>query len=114
MIGKLLGREVPACGFSIGLDRLVDALEEVTPGAREPRPRRIALLFDPEADPVGDVVAHARALRAQGDVVSIETRTKNLGRRLTELEAHGFTHYGLAARGALPELKPLHGARAAR
>lgn len=111
MVGKLLGRDVPACGFSIGLDRLVDALEEMAPASPEPRARRIALLFDAEADGVADVVTRARSLRQEGDVVSIETKSRNVGRRLTELEAQGFTHYGLA--GA-PELKPLHRSRARR
>jgi len=114
MVGKLLGREVPACGFSIGLDRLVDALAEAAPPRQESGARRrIALLFDAEVDPVGEVVAWARALRGQGDVVSVETKSRNLGRRLTELETQGFTHYGLAGQGRAAELKALHGPRVA-
>ena len=111
MIGKLLGREVPACGFSIGLDRLVDALEQTTPAGPEPGVRRIALLFDAEADGVGDIVTQARSLRRQGAVVSIETKSRNMGRRLAELETQGFTHYGLAGAAAL---KPLHRPRVER
>ena len=114
MVGKLLGREVPACGFSIGLDRLVDALEDATSSRQQSGTRRrIALLFDAEVDPVGDVVAWARTMRGQGDVVSIETKSRNMGRRLTELESQGFTHYGFPGPGRAPELKPLHGPRVA-
>ena len=111
MIGRLLGREVPACGFSIGLDRLVDALPEVRarrPGGR----RRIALLFDPVADGAADVVARARALREHGDLVSLETKGRSSGRRLAELEAQGFTHYAMA--GEPSEPRPLQGPRVAR
>ena len=108
MIGRLLGREVPACGFSIGLDRLVDALPEVAaarPGGR----RRIALLFDATADGAAEVVACARALRERGDVVSLETKGRNMGRRLAELEGQGFTHVAVAGAGGPSELKPLQG-----
>src|SRR6267142_2211754 len=48
MIGKLLGREVPACGFSIGFERLVGILGERGGGAMGAaaagQPRRVALL----------------------------------------------------------------------
>jgi histidyl-tRNA synthetase len=106
MIGKLLGRDVPACGFSIGLDRLVDALPDAA-GTRAPSGiRRIGLLFDPSADPVGDVVVRARDLRHRGDVVSIERKSRNMGRRLAELESQGFTHYGVAGSDTLTPLHP--------
>src|SRR6185503_8464997 len=50
MIGRLLGRDVPACGFSIGFERLITILTERGAAAATPEPvasaRRIALLVD--------------------------------------------------------------------
>src|SRR5262249_58805364 len=45
MVGRLLGNDVPACGFSIGFERVVSILEERAGGGGAPR-ERIAVLFD--------------------------------------------------------------------
>ena len=110
MIGKLLGRDVPACGFSIGFERLVGILGErggstsaLTAGGQA---RRVALLVEEGAD-VGRALTAARALRAAGDHVSVELRRKNVGKQLDDLARHGFdAHATLDAAGA-PVVKAL-------
>lgn len=96
MVGTLLGRDVPACGFSIGFERLIAILTErggATPVAgMAPAARRIALLVEAGAD-LTTALASARALRAQGDWVSLELRRKNVGRQLADLATHGFWGY---------------------
>ncbi len=87
MIGKLLGRDVPATGFSIGFERVVAILSE-RPGRAVPRERRIALLFDPAAEDLARVLRAARQLRAEGHLVSLEPRGR-AGRPATLL-AQGF------------------------
>src|SRR5262245_52629076 len=44
LIGKILGRDVPATGFSIGFERVVSILLE-RQGGREKRQKRVALIF---------------------------------------------------------------------
>ncbi len=47
MVGRFLGRSVPACGFSIGFERLVEILETRDPGASFAAVRpKVALLVD--------------------------------------------------------------------
>ncbi|HSB40976.1 MAG TPA: histidine--tRNA ligase [Methylomirabilota bacterium] len=93
MIGKFMGREVPATGFSIGFERVIAILLERGP-ATEADGARVVLVFD-EAQALGPVLALARDLRDQGKVVLLEARTKRLGRQLQELEARGFRRIGV-------------------
>ena len=87
MIGRLLGRDVPACGFSIGFERLITILTERGAAAAAPETvtssRRIALLVDAGGD-LAAALAAARTLRAQGDLVSLEIRRKNVGKQLDD------------------------------
>lgn len=115
MVGKLLGREVPACGFSIGFERLIAILLErgvgaagaVPPGAP---PRRIALLVEAAGD-LTAALAAARALRAGGDLVSLELKRKNVGRQLTDLATHDFWGYATCEGAGPAVVKPLTGSR---
>jgi histidyl-tRNA synthetase len=116
MVGKLLGRDVPACGFSIGFERLILILSDragaLTTGAAAPTvaPRRLALVVDGQADLSGALAA-ARRLRGEGYLVSVELRRKNFGKQLDDFARHGF--WGLAAPDAsgAVTVKPLTGTR---
>jgi histidyl-tRNA synthetase len=114
MIGKLLGRDVPACGFSIGFERLITILiergEEAAPGGVAPTEpaRRVALLVDSGGD-LTAALATARTLRAGGDLVSLELRRKNLGKQLTDLRSHGFWGYATSEGPGPVTVKPLTG-----
>jgi histidyl-tRNA synthetase len=113
MVGRLLGRDVPACGFSISFERLIAILGErggrsgvAARAAAEPA-RRIALLVDDERD-LPRALQAARALREQGDLVSLELRRKNTRKQLDELTAHGFSDYGVVEAGkSSATVKPL-------
>ena len=87
MIGRFLGRPVPACGFSIGFERIFELLRD-RPAERR---TRLALLFDAENDELGKVMALARELRQDGTAVEVlpARRTKSLRARLAKA---GFTH----------------------
>jgi histidyl-tRNA synthetase len=106
MVGRLLGHDVPACGFSIGFERVVSILEERDGSAGSPR-ERIAFLFDRD-DPMTDVVASAGRLRSGDRVVSLTLKRKNLAKQLDDLAGEGFGSYGVFRPGAAaPEIKPL-------
>jgi histidyl-tRNA synthetase len=114
MVGRLLGRDVPACGFSIGFERLV-ALRgagSVAASPLVPEAPRIALLVDGGAD-LTAALAAARALRAEGNLVSLELRRKNLGKQLDDFTVHGFRAYATVQDGRAV-VKPLTGPRERR
>ena len=95
MIGRFLGAEVPAVGFSIGFERLVDLVElEQTSGAEA-----VALLHDADVDPAVLVALQARLIRA-GARVRLERRPKNVAPLLQQLADAGFARYATVAAGA--------------
>src|SRR4030095_15569562 len=67
MIGRLLNRDVPACGFSIGFERLIGILSDRAQAPSAPpaaaRARRVAFLVEEGGD-LAPALAAARALRA--------------------------------------------------
>jgi histidyl-tRNA synthetase len=89
MIGALLGRPVPATGFSIGFERVVDILSR-RPGGPARATRRVAVLFDDSATGLRGALHGARQLRAQGFLVALERRTRSLGAHRAALEKHGY------------------------
>jgi histidyl-tRNA synthetase len=113
MVGRLLGRDVPACGFSIGFERLIAILGErgarrEAMARRAPAPaRRIALLVDDDSG-LPRALPAARALREQGDLVSLELRRKNTRKQLDDLTTHGFSDFGIMEAGkSSATVKPL-------
>jgi histidyl-tRNA synthetase len=93
MIGRFLGRPVPACGFSIGFERLVEILEERDAAGSFAAARpKVVLLVDEGVADMSPVLTEARTRRAQGAVVIVEPRqAKGAGRRLFQLAKDGFT-----------------------
>ncbi|HKS43577.1 MAG TPA: histidine--tRNA ligase [Amycolatopsis sp.] len=104
LIGRSLGTEVPACGFSIGFERIVD-LVGTTPAGE-----RIAVLYEADV-PVARALAAARRLREQGVVASPVRRSGKFGAQLTRLESWGFTAFLPLVPGQdtdeLPQPRPL-------
>ncbi len=92
MIGRFIGREVPATGFSIGFERVIGILMERGP-VTEADGERVALVFEEPA--LGPVLGLARELREQGKHVLLEIRTKRLGKQLQDLETRGFRRIGV-------------------
>jgi histidyl-tRNA synthetase len=91
LIGRSLGQDVPACGFSIGFERIVDLL------SRELARDAVALLVEGDV-PVADAVAAARELRTGPEgarVVETVRRSGKFGAQLKRLEAAGFTGFVL-------------------
>ena len=87
MVGKFIGQQVPAVGFSIGFERVCGILLEQgyqIPGAKA----KLALLYQPSAD-FAAVLAKAEALRAEYNV-TILPQGKKLGKQLGQLESAGF------------------------
>ena len=92
MIGKISGIDVPAVGFSIGFERIVDLLlseEKITHTEV-----KIALLYD-ESKSLSDVVKTAMSMREIYSVVSIYKQKKKLGKQLQQLDRAGYNGYAI-------------------
>lgn len=105
MVGRLLGQDVPACGFSIGFERVVSILEDKSDQVRSERDR-LVFLFEP-ADPLAEVAAEAGRLRGRDRTVSLTLKRRNLARQLDELAGEGFGSYAVFRPGQSPEVKAL-------
>ena len=94
MIGRFTGQNVPACGFSIGFERLLVILSDL--GFRPPiTTKKIALLVSKKVatSDYASVLARAAALRAQGYTASILPMAHNLGKQIGRLEAAGYSEF---------------------
>ena len=105
MIGRFLGQDVPAVGFSIGFERIVDLLEEGTEDASN----AVVLVHDKDV-PVAELVALKAALVGEGVRVRLEQRTKNLKALLERAGSDGYGAFATVRAGqtrADLEVKPL-------
>ena len=92
MIGKFTGQDTPACGFSIGFERIVMLLLEngyKVPGTREKK----AYLLEKGMHQEGilKVLSLAKADRAAGRQVLIANMKKNKKFQKDQLLAEGYT-----------------------
>ena len=93
MVGKFIGQQVPAVGFSIGFERVCGILLEQgyqIPGAKP----HLALLYLKDAD-FAAVLAKAETLRADYDV-TVLPQAKKLGKQFGTLEAAGYNAVAFA------------------
>jgi histidyl-tRNA synthetase len=85
MIGRFLGTEVPAAGFSIGFERVVDLIDAPASESAD----SIVLVYD-RAVPLDRLLAVKTQLIASGRRVRLEKRAKNLKPVLDRAQAAGF------------------------
>jgi histidyl-tRNA synthetase len=105
MIGRFLGTDVPATGFSLGFERLVELVDLPAQDGAE----AIALLHDAEIDLAG-LLALKAELIATGARVRLVVRPKNVKPTLDALAAEGFTRFAFVSTGATAaslELRPI-------
>lgn len=91
MIGNFGANPTPACGFSIGFERIITILKDQ--GFTPPEaPGGIAVLVDKKAEPAAVSAAFAKAgqQRAQGVRVTVLKRGKNAKRQKEQLTALGY------------------------
>ncbi|GAA1121750.1 histidine--tRNA ligase [Microbacterium aurantiacum] len=88
MIGRFLGQDVPAVGFSIGFERIVDLLEE----HGESRAPAVVLIHDRDV-PLAQLLAAKTRLLDGGARVRVEQRPKNLKALLQRAAADGYRSF---------------------
>ena len=91
MVGKFTGSDVPACGFSIGFERIVLLLMES--GFKVPKTgHKAAYLVEKgiSADRLCEVMKEAQRQRGQGDQVLVVRMNKNKKFQKEQLAAMGY------------------------
>ena len=91
MVGKFTGNDVPACGFSIGFERIVLLLMENGFTVPMQRPK-VAYLIEKgyPADKLSDVIAKAQEERTAGKQVLVVRMNKNKKFQKEKLTAEGY------------------------
>ena len=88
MVGRFLGQDVPAVGFSIGFERVVDLITLPDSATAD----SIALVYGTDVSKP-QLLRLKRALVADGYRVRLEKRQKNMKTLLERIEAEGFDRF---------------------
>jgi histidyl-tRNA synthetase len=88
MIGRFLGTDVPAVGFSLGFERLVELVELESDKAQD----AVALIYDAEVS-AARLASLKQELVATGARARLERRPKNPKQLLERLSQEGFTRF---------------------
>ncbi len=94
MIGKFTGQNVPACGFSIGFERIILLLLEQdfrVPGSEE----KVAFLVDKKmpAERLATIMQEAAKERAAGKQILVVKMNKNKKFQKEQLETQGYHEF---------------------
>lgn len=94
MVGKFTGNDVPACGFSIGFERIILLLLES--GFKVPKAgKKIAYLMEKglPSDKLCEVMATAQKEREQGNQILVARMNKNKKFQKEQLTAQGYEEF---------------------
>lgn len=94
MVGKFTGNDVPACGFSIGFERIILLLMES--GFQIPsQPKKKAFLIEKgvSGDMLCQVIAQAQEARKDGTQVLVARMNKNKKFQKEQLTAEGYEEF---------------------
>jgi len=93
MVGKFTGNDVPACGFSIGFERIILILMEK--GFRIPGAKKIAYLLEKglPTERLCEVIAQAQEERKDGTQVLVARMNKNKKFQKEQLSAEGYCEF---------------------
>ena len=102
MIGRFTGNDTPACGFSIGFERIITILLDA--GFKIPdESRKIAFLYEKNIDGnvLKEILKEAASLREAGNIVLVSKMNKNKKFQKEGLEKQGYTEFKEFYREAL-------------
>ena len=94
MIGRFTGNDVPACGFSIGFERIVLLLMESNfKIPTEPEKKAYLIEKGYPADKLVDVISNAQAERKAGKQILVVRMNKNKKFQKEKLTAEGYEEF---------------------
>ena len=94
MVGKFTGQDAPACGFSIGFERIITILLEQgyeVPGSKD----KVVYLIEKgmPSDRLSEILKNAETERRSGCEVSVTMMAKNKKFQKEQLGTEGFTQF---------------------
>ena len=91
LVGMFLGQDIPACGFSLGLERILVVMDErkMFPSRVDSSPAEVMVAIWNE-DSVSDSIALAQEFRAAGLRVDLYPEADKLGKQFKYASALGF------------------------
>jgi histidyl-tRNA synthetase len=92
MIGRFLGTEVPAAGFSLGFERLVELVRMPEDAAAN----AVALVYDADV-PAAQLAALKSEVIESGVRATLARRTKNTTAQLEQLAASGYPRFAFVS-----------------
>ena len=94
MVGKFTGQDTPACGFSIGFERIIMIMMDegfVVPGTSE----KVAYLIEKgvHGQALSEIIAQAQRARADGEQVLVARMNKNKKFQKEQLTQQGYNDF---------------------
>ncbi len=94
MVGKFLGQDTPACGFSIGFERIIMIMMDEgfkIPGASD----KTAYLIEKgiKGEMLSDILGQAQEARKNGEQILVVRMNKNKKFQKQALEEQGYTNF---------------------
>ncbi len=94
MVGKFLGQDTPACGFSIGFERIIMIMMDEgfkIPGESE----KTAFLIEKgiRGEKLAEIISEAQKERAEGNQILVVRMNKNKKFQKQQLEEQGYTGF---------------------
>ena len=94
MVGRFTGKDVPACGFSIGFERIILLLLES--GFKVPKAgKKIAYLMEKglPSEKLCEVMTKAQAEREKGNRILVARMNKNKKFQKEQLQKEGYREF---------------------
>ncbi len=104
MIGKITGNDVPACGFSIGFERIAMLMQERGAVANQQSGCAVLLPKNLSSKEMLDAMQACNHLRERGKV-SVLKRIKNVGYQIHQLQESGYTDIYEFKNGSFEKIK---------
>ena len=97
LVGMFLGKDVPACGFSLGLERIIVVMSEreMFPAATVSSPADVMVTIWNEAS-IDDSIALATELRNKGLRVDLYPEADKMGKQFKYASARGISFVAIA------------------
>ena len=94
MVGKFTGQDTPACGFSIGFERIVTILLDNDFQIPDDR-KKVAFLIEKgiQSEMLCDIISEAQAMRKAGTNVLVVRMNKNKKFQKEQLEKEGYDEF---------------------
>ena len=94
MVGKFTGQDTPACGFSIGFERIVTILLDNDFRIPDDR-KKVAFLIEKgiQSEMLCDIISEAQGMRKSGTNVLVVRMNKNKKFQKEQLEKEGYAEF---------------------